>query len=208
MNKFKTEQENFWAGEFGDEYHSRNESDELLASNLNFFCNSLKTVPEISECIEFGANIGLNLKALKLLYPKLDQYAVEINSKASNVLAKNIEKKKIFHESILDFEPKRKWELVLIKGVLIHLNQDYLGRVYEKLMNSTSKYLLICEYYNPKPIMISYRGHDEKLYKRDFAGEILDYYPNLQLRDYGFAYHRDTSFPQDDINWFLLEKIN
>jgi spore coat polysaccharide biosynthesis protein SpsF len=26
------------------------------------------------------------------------------------------------------------------------------------------------------------------------------------LVDYGFAYHRDPNFPQDDITWFLLEK--
>jgi hypothetical protein len=44
------------------------------------------------------------------------------------------------------------------------------------------------------------------LYKRDFAGEMLDRYPDLQLVDYGFSYHRDQNFPQDDANWFLLEK--
>ncbi|NDB35890.1 MAG: pseudaminic acid biosynthesis-associated methylase, partial [Flavobacteriia bacterium] len=42
--------------------------------------------------------------------------------------------------------------------------------------------------------------------KRDFAGELLDTFPDLRLVDYGFAYKRDTSFPQDDITWFLLEK--
>ena len=46
----------------------------------------------------------------------------------------------------------------------------------------------------------------ERLYKRDFAGELLDRYPDLRLADYGFAYRRDPKFPQDDINWFLLAK--
>ena len=54
--------------------------------------------------------------------------------------------------------------------------------------------------------MIKYRGNNDKLYKRDFAGEILEYFSNVELIDYGFSYHRDTSFPQDDITWFLLEK--
>jgi hypothetical protein len=31
---FKTEQEAFWAGEFGTEYIKRNQGDALLASNL------------------------------------------------------------------------------------------------------------------------------------------------------------------------------
>jgi spore coat polysaccharide biosynthesis protein SpsF len=35
---------------------------------------------------------------------------------------------------------------------------------------------------------------------------MLDRYDDLQLLDYGFAYHRDRQFPVDDITWFLLEK--
>ena len=30
----------------------------------------------------------------------------------------------------------------------------------------------------------------------------------ILLVDYGFVYHRDNCFPQDDINWFLFEKFN
>lgn len=206
MENFKTEQENFWAGEFGDKYISRNQSSALLASNLNFFSKALKTTSEISECLEFGANIGMNLKALKLLHPKMNQYAIEINKKAVSLLSETLPKDNIFNASILDFKPKRKWDLVLIKGVLIHMNQDYLKNIYQTLIDSTSKYLLICEYYNPNPVMIKYRGNDEKLYKRDFAGEILDSFSNIELSDYGFAYHKDANFPQDDITWFLLKK--
>ena len=36
-DNFSTDQEAFWAGEFGTEYIDRNIGDELLASNLNFF---------------------------------------------------------------------------------------------------------------------------------------------------------------------------
>ena len=39
---FKTEQESFWAGDFGTEYISRNQGDTLLASNLDFFAKSLR----------------------------------------------------------------------------------------------------------------------------------------------------------------------
>ena len=65
---------------------------------------------------------------------------------------------------------------------------------------------LIAEYYNPTPIKVEYRGHKEKLFKRDFCGEMLDQYSDLTLLDYGFLYHRDNNFPQDDISWFLIEK--
>ena len=56
------------------------------------------------------------------------------------------------------------------------------------------------------PVEITYRGETGKLFKRDFAGEILDRFPDLALIDYGFAYRRDPNFPQDDLSWFLMEK--
>ena len=37
MTDYSTEQEEFWAGEFGTEYIQRNQSKVLLASNINFF---------------------------------------------------------------------------------------------------------------------------------------------------------------------------
>ena len=40
----------------------------------------------------------------------------------------------------------------------------------------------------------------------NFAGEMLDRFRDLRLVDYGFVYHRDVNFPQDDITWFLMEK--
>ncbi len=72
-------------------------------------------------------------------------------------------------------------------------------------MPHSKKYILIAEYYNPTPVEMEYRGHREKLFKRDFAGEMMDQYNDLTLVDYGFVYHRDP-FPQDDITWFLMKK--
>ena len=203
---FETEQEEFWAGAFGEEYIQRNQGDELLASNLNFFSKALLRARDLSSCIEFGANIGMNLKALKLLYPKQEQHAVEINKEAAQQLVEVIPEKNIKNMSILQFEPELTLDLVLIKGVLIHINPDELPQVYDKLVKTCRKYLLVAEYYNPMPVAIPYRGHSDRLFKRDFAGEIMDRYPNIKLIDYGFSYRRDPNFPQDDITWFLMEK--
>jgi spore coat polysaccharide biosynthesis protein SpsF len=206
MTNFKTEQENFWAGEFGTEYIQRNTGASLLASNLNFFSKALHNARNVKTCIEFGSNIGMNLKALKLLYPAQEHHAIEINLDASRELAAVIPQKNIFQTSILEFVPQRTWDLTLIKGVLIHINPDFLPQVYEALYQSTGKYLLVCEYYNPSPVQINYRGHSDRLFKRDFAGEILARYKDLRLVDYGFTYRHDPDFPQDDITWFLMEK--
>jgi len=53
---------------------------------------------------------------------------------------------------------------------------------------------------------LSYRGNENKLFKRDFAGEMLLRFPDLRLLKYGFRYRNDPVFPLDDITWFLLEK--
>lgn len=203
---FKTEQEKFWAGEFGTEYIQRNIGPALLASNLDFFAKALRGARNVNSCIEFGANIGMNLKALKLLYPEQELHAIEINPDAAKELAQVIPADNVFNMTALDFKPSRTWDLALIKGVLIHINPDVLEQVYESLYLATNKYLLVCEYYNPSPVQISYRGHSDRLYKRDFAGEIMTKYPDMHLVDYGFAYRRDPNFPQDDITWFLMEK--
>ena len=209
MNKtrdHKTPQEKFWAGEFGTEYIARNTGDKLLASNLSFFIKALNQAGKISSCREFGANVGMNLKALQLLYPEISLKGIEINSDASVQLASLIGEDNVFNGSIFEYTPDDKVDLSLIKGVLIHINPDMLSSVYEKLYQSSSRYILVCEYYNPSPVTILYRGHSDRLFKRDFAGEMLDTYADLNLVDYGFSYHRDPAFPQDDISWFLLEK--
>lgn len=203
---FKTEQEAFWAGDFGTEYIQRNQGDGLLASNLHFFAKALRGARGITSSIEFGANIGMNLKALNLLHPGIDAHAIEINAEAAKQLGMVIPPANVYNTSILDFTPARNWDLTLIKGVLIHINPEVLPQVYDKLVASTGRYLMVAEYYNPAPVAIPYRGHSDRLFKRDFAGEIMDRYPQLQLVDYGFAYHRDPNVPQDDITWFLMEK--
>jgi pseudaminic acid biosynthesis-associated methylase len=206
MTPFKTPQETFWAGDFGTEYINRNRGNGLLASNVNFFSEALRKTQPIRSCIEFGANIGMNIHALKTLYPEIEAHGIEINNEAAHQLGEVIPTNQIYNTSILDFSPTRQWDLALIKTVLIHIEPNSLASVYEKLVRCTSRYLLVAEYYSPKPTEVSYRGHTDRLFKRDFAGEILDTFSELQLIDYGFAYHRDPNHPQDDINWFLMEK--
>ncbi|TAM15977.1 MAG: pseudaminic acid biosynthesis-associated methylase [Rhodanobacter sp.] len=203
---FNTKQEALWAGEFGDQYSVRNQGEQLLASNLAFFSRALASAHKPESCIEFGANIGMNLRALKLLFPEQDQHAIEINSHAAAELGKFLPAGHVHQSSLLDFVPTRDWDLVLIKGVLIHVRQDCLPKVYDVLHQATACYLLVCEYYNPTPVSIPYRGHADCLFKRDFCGELLDRYQDLRLVDYGFAYHRAPDFPQDDITWFLMER--
>lgn len=206
MNTFKTEQEMFWAGEFGNAYVKRNTGEHLVASNMALYSKILARCPNSRSLIEFGSNIGLNLRAIRALLPTLELHAIEINDAAVKELNAWGQVNGIHRGSILEFRAERTWDISLIAGVLIHINPDYLPQVYDSLFEASSRYIVLVEYYNPTPVEVPYRGHDGRLFKRDFAGELMDRHPTLKVVDYGFVWRRDPVFPQDDPTWFVLEK--
>jgi len=203
-SNFNSEQEEFWATEFGDTYISRNQSVSLLASNTFLFSeifSSIETVPQ--TFLEIGANIGMNVRAIQSLAPEAQFTGIEINKQACEILSTT--GCHVIESAIQDAIITSKFDFVFSKGVLIHLSPDQLISTYKKMYDWSNQFILIAEYYNPVPVALSYRGNLNRLFKRDFAGEFLDVFPDLILRDYGFSYHRGK-YPQDDINWFLLEK--
>jgi pseudaminic acid biosynthesis-associated methylase len=200
-----TEQEQFWQGNFGDDYAERNQGNALVAANVALFAKALARVQPLKSLLELGTNTGNNLLALSGLLPGCELHGVEINAKA-HAQAQALGIARIWQGSLFDFPRQRTFDLTLSKGVLIHLAPELLADAYAQLYHLSSRYVLIAEYYNPSPVEVPYRGNTGKLFKRDFAGEMLDRYPDLQLLDYGFVYRRDPQFPADDITWFLLEK--
>ena len=201
-----TEQEIFWEGGFGDSYISRNESNGLLASNLSLFSKILSSAEPINSVLELGCNIGMNLIALEALSPKLSINGVDINAKAIQELSKNKKHYNLKQQSIIEPINSNNVDFTFTKGVLIHINPEKLNFVYDNLYALSSKYICLIEYYNPSPVSLEYRGHQDRLFKRDFCGEMLEKYKDLQLIDYGFTYRNDHVFPQDDMTWFLLKK--
>ena len=206
MNNFTTSQEEFWAGEFGSGYISRNNSKEITKSNVVFFSNILTASTKIDSVLELGCNVGLNLDALSLIDSSISLSGVELNQEAANI-AVNKKVATIYQQTIVEpFDLEATYDLTFTKTVLIHINPDKLPVVYENLVKHSKRYILICEYYNPTPVVINYRGHSDKLFKRDFAGELISQH-GLKLVKYGFSYHRDKYlYHQDDATWFLLEK--
>ena len=85
---YTTEQENFWAGNFGDEYIERNFLTNCVSSNTYLFSKILARTVRIKSVIEFGANIGLNLLVMRSLMPDIRLSAIEINEKAVATLKK------------------------------------------------------------------------------------------------------------------------
>lgn len=203
---YKTPQEEFWASDFGAGYRDRNaDTAAAHAANVAFFAQALHRASGLRRIIEFGANIGLNIRALRTLLPAAELSAIEINAEAHSQLAPLCNGKAILG-SVLEVEPDPVHDLAFTKCFLIHIQPEHLPEVYRRLHACSRRYILVAEYHNPVPVAIPYRGHEDRLFKRDFAGGLLDAFPDLELVDYGFVYSRDPKHPQDDVTWFLLEK--
>ena len=200
-----TEQERFWAGGFGDDYVARNRSEALVAAKTFLWANVLRHARAPVSAVELGANIGLNLIALRRLFPAMALSGVEINAEAHAELA-TLPGVNAVHGSLLDWQADAPRDLSFTAGVLIHLDPTVLPRAYDALHAASRRYIAVVEYYNPTPVDIPYRGHTGKLFKPDFAGELLDRHRDLAVVDYGFCWRRDPNWSLDDLTWFLLEK--
>jgi pseudaminic acid biosynthesis-associated methylase len=202
---YHTEQEKFWAADFGNDYPSRNEGEKMVASNLALFSKIFKSCPSVHSVAELGCNIGLNLIALNRIDRNLKLRGYEINEKAASAAReKNIAE--IVNTTVIEtLDASQKFDLTFTKGVLIHINPEMLQAVYKNLYDLSNRYIMVCEYYNPAPVSIDYRGNNDRLFKRDFAGELIQKY-DLKLVSYGFNYRLDTYLTNDDSTWFLLEK--
>ena len=124
-----TDHEQFWAGEFGDAYIERNVGDDLLASKTALFARVLSQTDSVHSVVEFGCNVGLNLTALKRLLPAAELTGIEINQRA----AEQAEQMglAVLRRSILGYRADQHFDLVLISGVLIHIDPDHLEDVYD-----------------------------------------------------------------------------
>ena len=203
--QFRTDQEAFWAGDFGLGYIERNKAPQLIAANTVLFRKILQKTPGISSVAELGCNIGLNLVALNHINRDLALTGYEINAEAAQQAGSQAQAKIICTTVIEPLDGEQAYDLTFTKGVLIHIQPDALNAAYDNLYRLSRRYIMVCEYYNPTPVSIGYRGHEDRLFKRDFAGELIDSF-GLKLIDYGFVYHRDPVAPQDDATWFLMEK--
>lgn len=199
-----TAQEDYWQA--NDAYHKRSPGDE--ASNYEFFRKALNCADLRWNCsiLEFGCGTGANLRALKGCFASPVLTAVELNEGAAKVARADAE---VYIGSILDGLPReafmaRDYDLVFTKGLLIHVAPADLPKAYDALVNATNRYILVCEYFCPTERMIPYRGENDRLWARDFGGELMDR-SGFALVDYGFISKRDPH-PQDDLTWWLLEK--
>lgn len=188
-----------WSGQFGNEYVERSPGN--VDANVEFFKKALPQ-PYPESIIEFGAGCGNNLRAISILSPDTEFTAVEINEEALKKQPDFVEQ---YQVSMLDYKPNKIFELSMTKGVLIHIHPVDLNTAYQVLYDSSSRWILICEYFNPTPIALNYQGAEGRLWKRDFCSEMLEKFDDLRCVQYGFTHKMDG---QDNLTFFLMEKQN
>ncbi len=187
----KTEQTNFWEGEFGKEYTDRNtfNHDGLNSYyTTNYGVSKDKLNEEFlggldknTKILEVGCNIGMQLNALQkmgftnLHGIELQAYAVE----KANQMTKGIN---IIQGSGFDIPYEDgSFELVYTHGVLIHINPNDLPKIMGEMNRVSSKYIWGFEYFNEETKQIPYRGHDGFMWKADYCDMFQKINPALKV---------------------------
>lgn len=199
----------YWAAEFGDEYTARNAASEDVVQQrvraLAGIWEQLRGDPPASV-LECGANVGLNLRALKR-FTQAELHAVEPNARArATLVADGVLPAASVHDATLDKLPfaDASIDLVFTAGVLIHVPPEHLEQACREVHRVARKYVLAIEYFARNPEAIPYRGHENLLFKRDFGGTYLDLFPGLVPVAQGFLWRRTTGY--DDATWWLFRK--
>lgn len=204
-----TPQAEFWRGDFGNAYTDRNlASTDQMQARLQLWSEILShTISAPPESfLEIGANLGTNLRALRLL-TGARCLAVEPNDKAREILVRDgVLKAEDLRGGIasqIDFRDGAA-DFAFTSGVLIHIHPDHLAASLKEIHRCARRWIGCIEYFSDKPEMIPYRGHNDRLFKRDFGGLWLDSFSDLRVVAYGFAWKRVTGL--DNLTWWLFEK--
>ena len=197
-----------WRGEFGNDYVDRNDASEnrvqQRVSAFRTVFDQLNGPP--GSVLEVGCNIGINLRALRAL-GIANLAAVEPNAKAREILEQeSVIEPGNLHDATADGLPFKaaEFDLVFTSGVLIHIPPVSLENAYREIHRVAGRYILTMEYFSPREEVISYHGHQDMLFKRDFGGLWLDLFDDLKPVAEGFFWKRTTGL--DDLNWWLFAK--
>ena len=212
--RLNTDQIEFWAGDFGNNYHERNAGNLLQTSGrMSLWAKIMAHINRwdesqpgaIDQILEVGAGLGQNLRILQRMYPDsaFRMLAVEPNAKARAELEQN-GISLVGHSASLIEMPSNSVPLVFTSGVLIHISPERLGEALQEIHRVSSRWIVCIEYFSAQPTEIEYRGQKGLLWKRDYGSDYMNLFPNLQCRGYGFEWKPTTGL--DNLTWWAFEK--
>lgn len=191
-----TAQEQFWQGDFGTAYTSRQSAD--WRTRIPFWRDILVKTGATSV-LEVGCNSGLNLKAIRHANPMLTLRGCDINQTALQKAADD--GFSVIDESVFDLSwAPKSFGLVATVGVLIHISPADIGRAMRCIIKASRRYVLAVEYAADKEEEVVYRGHSERLWRRPFGA--LYEAQGLKMVAQGEA----PAEAFDRCQWWLLSK--
>jgi pseudaminic acid biosynthesis-associated methylase len=202
-----TPQETFWKEKITQNYLRDNSIfDQSLGVAAWEKILSKISKSEISSYLDCGSNIGRNVGFLKSVLESASASIIELAEEPFEKCLGTHEISESFFGSIKNAHFSQKFDLVFTNAVLIHVNPDELLETMARMYDLSSKYILIGEYFNRTPVMIHYRGEDDRLFKRDFGKLFIENF-ECRILDYGFLWgHEFDTAGFDDITYWLFEK--
>lgn len=199
--------ENLWFGKFGNDYHARNPQSDRLPYWLDVFDLTEDEILGDNQSVvrsicEVGAGQGDNLAALQQIFKARLAVGIEINSEACGKMAQR--GFTAINSPFLQVENIGQFELVVTRGFLMHVPDEQIGATLRKIYDMSKRYIVLGEYYSPVRREVKYHGQDSALWIDDFAGKMMELFPDLRLMRYVFHYDRDNK--GDDITYFWLTK--
>lgn len=159
--------EDFWAGQFGQEYLERNRIDPR--TRLDFWRSAVEFC-EPHSVFEVGCNRGHNLLAIQMANPSAELYGLDVNETAVNEAREvGIEAQKGSALALRGLYEPGSMDLVFTAGVLIHIAPSDLEGVMSGIIATSGRYVLAVEYFSEHEEEVEYRGHSGKLWKRPFG---------------------------------------
>lgn len=196
-----TRLEHLWAGNFGDDYVSRNA--DSYSHREPFWQHQLERLKP-RTVLEVGCNIGGNLEWIEPRVAQGSVYGVDINRTAITRLRERLPSVNAIWSPGRDLPFRdRLFDLVFTMGVLIHQPEITLPLVMSEMVRCSGRYVLCGEYFAEDTVEVPYRGHDGALFKRDYGALFAQMFPELALVDSGFL-SRDEGW--DDVTWWLFER--
>jgi len=212
----RTQQIEFWSGEFGRNYTDRNTTDyeawnrhyieKYGISRFDMNHEFLLDFPKNLRILEVGCNTGQQIIALHQQGFK-NVTGIELQFYAAKWARDRVRGIAVIQGSGFEIPFKTgSFDLVFTSGVLIHIAPDNLPIIMEEMYRCTSRFIWGFEYYSDGLTEINYRGNTGFLWKGDYASMFMETFPNLTLTKKRFyPYINDDELGNVDC-MYLMEK--
>ena len=179
----RTQYENNWASDFGNDYTKRCDVDykERVGIFKELF-DGLQV--NYGSVLEVGCNKGHNLQAIND-FAITRTFGLDINKEALELSSESNYKSNL----ILGQADELPWldnsfDLVFTAGVLIHIPTEKVEKVMRELHRVSSRYVMMIEYPNETEEGRNYRDITDKsfgVWSRPFGKMFQEFFPNAKL---------------------------